>query len=154
MKLAFTTEDGATISRHFGRAPYYLVVELAQGEIVSQELRAKAGHVQFVQEVGHEQHDHDHGDHDGHDHSDHDDHGHQHSQRPHGMGKGAQQRHARMFTPIADCQVMVSGGMGTGAYQFLQSQGLQPILTDLEDISAAVQAYLDGTLENRVEWLH
>lgn len=146
MKLAFTTEDGLTISRHFGRAPYYLVVEVAQGEIIAQELRAKAGHIQFVQESGHE-HTHDHHEPDDH-------HDHHHSRQPHGKGPQAQQRHARMFTPIADCEVVISGGMGTGAYQFLLSQGLQPVLTEIEAIPAAVQAYLEGSLKNRLDWLH
>jgi predicted Fe-Mo cluster-binding NifX family protein len=138
MKLAFSTDDGKTISRHFGRATHYLVIELVDGKIAAQELRQKPGHNQFLQEGGH-------------DHQ-HDDHDHEHA--GHGYGKRAQDRHTQMFAPISDCAVIVSGGMGSGAYHFLQSQGLQPILTGLEDIPSALQAYLDGTLENRVEWLH
>jgi len=44
MKIAFATEDGQTISAHFGQAPYYKVIYVDDGQIVSQEVRAKAHH--------------------------------------------------------------------------------------------------------------
>ena len=44
MKIAAITEDGATVSQHFGRAPYYLVVTVEAGKVVGQEKRDKAGH--------------------------------------------------------------------------------------------------------------
>jgi predicted Fe-Mo cluster-binding NifX family protein len=34
MKIAAITDDGKTISQHFGRAPYYLVVTVENGQIV------------------------------------------------------------------------------------------------------------------------
>ena len=138
MKLAITTEDGNSISRHFGRAPYYLVVEISEGEVVSQQLRSKAGHKQFAE----------HGEHHHHDYSSED-----HS-KGHGFGKQAQDRHAQMYDPIADCEVVISGGMGAGAYRFLQSKGLQTIVTEIEIIPAAVAAFLSGSLKNHTEWLH
>lgn len=58
MKIAFATDDGKTISAHFGKAPYYAVVETLDGKMVAQEVRAKAHHG----------HDHEHGH--GHDHAD------------------------------------------------------------------------------------
>ena len=47
MKIAAITDDGVTISQHFGRAPYYLVYTVEDGEIVDRELREKLGHAQF-----------------------------------------------------------------------------------------------------------
>ena len=44
MKIAVATEDGKTISAHFGRAPYYAVVDVTDGQMVEQEVRAKAHH--------------------------------------------------------------------------------------------------------------
>lgn len=143
MKLAFSTEDGNSISRHFGRASYYMVVEIDDGQVVSQQLRPKAGHSQFIQEEPHGHHEHEH-----------DEHAHRHRDQGHGFGQRAQERHARMFTPIEDCDLVISGGMGAGAYQFLESKGLQPILTEIEAIPDAIQAYLQGNLKNRTEWLH
>jgi S-adenosylhomocysteine hydrolase len=44
--------------------------------------------------------------------------------------------------------------MGYGAYESLRSLNIQPIVTDLGDIDAAVQAYMDGTLVDHTEKLH
>lgn len=40
-RIAFVTDDGKTISAHFGRASQYAVISLEQGEIVHEELRSK-----------------------------------------------------------------------------------------------------------------
>jgi hypothetical protein len=34
MKIAAITDDGITISQHFGRAPYYMVLTIENGEIL------------------------------------------------------------------------------------------------------------------------
>ena len=138
MKIAVVTDDQTTISRHFGRAHYYLVFTVEDGQIVQQELRDKLGHDQFQ----HEQHDHD----DDHDHGDHE-HG-------HGQGRHSQEKHDRMMANIGDCQVLLCAGMGMGAHTRLQAIGVAPILTDYKDIQQAVQAYLDGTLDDHRERLH
>jgi len=39
MKIAVISDDGKTISRHFGRAPYYLVLTVEDGKIVAREQR-------------------------------------------------------------------------------------------------------------------
>jgi len=133
MKLAFATADERTISRHFGRAPYYLVVTIDDGKIVGRECRDKANHGQFA----HEPHDHDHDSHAG-----------------HGHGPAAQGRHAQMAATIGDCQVVVCGGMGNGAYLSLQERGLQPIVTDITSVDEAIEIYLKGGLVNRIDRLH
>ncbi|NPV56267.1 MAG: dinitrogenase iron-molybdenum cofactor biosynthesis protein, partial [Anaerolineae bacterium] len=66
MKIAFVTDDQQTISQHFGRAEYYLVISIEDGQENGRELRAKLGHRQFAQESGH--HEHPHQDHDHHAH--------------------------------------------------------------------------------------
>ena len=47
MKIAAITDDGNTISQHFGRAQYYLVATVENGQIVNREMRNKLGHTQF-----------------------------------------------------------------------------------------------------------
>ena len=58
MKIAAVSEDGMTISQHFGRAPFYVVVTVEDGKIVSREKRDKMGQAQFAaepyEEHGHE----------------------------------------------------------------------------------------------------
>ena len=48
MKIAAITEDGTTISQHFGRAPLYCVITTEDGSIVDRETRPKAGHHTFA----------------------------------------------------------------------------------------------------------
>jgi predicted Fe-Mo cluster-binding NifX family protein len=133
MKIAVITDDERTISRHFGRAPYYLVVTIEEGKEVARERRDKANHGQFA----HEPHVHEHDAHTG-----------------HGHGPAAQGRHAQMAATIGDCQTVICGGMGNGAYQSLQERGLQPIVTDINSVDEAIAIYLKGGLVNRIDRLH
>lgn len=72
----------------------------------------------------------------------------------HGHGREAQSRHTEMITPIRDCQVVLSRGMGWGAYERLKAYNITPIITDIADIEEAVRAYLDGTIIDHTERLH
>ena len=59
-----------------------------------------------------------------------------------------------MAASIADCQVVICGGMGNGAYLSLQERGLQPIVTDVASIDAALELYLRDSLANLIDRLH
>jgi len=63
IKIAAATENGETLSSHFGRAPQYMVYSITDGEISSVEKREKPHH-------GGEEHDHEHGHHQPHAHGD------------------------------------------------------------------------------------
>jgi len=132
MKIVAISDDETTISQHFGRAPFYVVVTVEDGKIVSKETRAKTGHHTFA------------------------------AHRPpdlapgerHGYDAGSQVRHESMAETISDCQVLLTGGMGWGAYESMQSYNIKPIVTDVKSIDEAVQLYLDGKLTNLMERLH
>ena len=55
----------------------------------------------------------------------------------------SQQMHEDMFAPIRDCQVLLVGGIGGGAYNKAQSAGLEVVLTG-GAIAEALQTYLTG----------
>jgi predicted Fe-Mo cluster-binding NifX family protein len=131
MKIAAVTDDGVTISQHFGRAAHYAVLTVADGKIVAREMRDKLGHSHFV---GQEDH--------------------QHSQEPHGFSPQAQDRHTQMIGAISDCQVLLARGMGWGARSRLEAAGITAILTDIERIDDAAQAYLAGAITDHTELLH
>jgi predicted Fe-Mo cluster-binding NifX family protein len=59
-----------------------------------------------------------------------------------------------MYDDIKDCDILVTRGMGRGAYLDLQQLGIRPILTDIANIEAAIQAVLDDTIIDHVEKLH
>ena len=131
MKIAVISEDGTTISQHFGRAPYYVVVSVEEGKIVGRETRPKTGHHTFA--------------------------AHQPTRlapgERHGYDEGAQSRHASMAESIADCQALICGGMGWGAYEGMRSYNIEPIVTDVGNIDEAVELYLAGKLANLMERL-
>jgi len=132
MKIAAISDDGITISQHFGRAPMYLVITVEDGKIVNKETRAKAGHHTFAGQQS------PHLDHSG----------------RHGYDAGSQARHQSMAETISDCQVLLAGGMGWGAYESMQSYNIEPVVTDVTSIDEAVQLYLDGKLTNLMDRLH
>jgi predicted Fe-Mo cluster-binding NifX family protein len=134
MKIAVITEDGQTISQHFGRAPYYLVFTIEDGKILNQELRDKVGHRQFAQE--------------GHDHDS------EHDPRGHGFGAASDAKHTRMIASIQDCDAIIVRGMGRGAYLAMEQANIRPFVTHFADAEQAVRAYLDGTLTDHTEKLH
>jgi predicted Fe-Mo cluster-binding NifX family protein len=132
MKIAAVTEDGVTISQHFGRAPYYLVVTVENGKVINKDKREKTGHHTFAAQ--HEEH--------------------QSGGEKHGFDAGAQAKHTSMIDSIADCEVLLTGGMGWGAYESLTKRNIKVIVTDKPNIEEAVQLYLDGKLANLNERLH
>lgn len=135
MKIAAVSEDGVTISQHFGRAPFYVVVTVENGKIVAREKRDKMGHAQFASEPHAEE-------------------AHGADPRGHGFDPAAQDRHTRMAAAIADCDVLLARGMGAGAYASMQQAGIRPVVTDIPVIDAAVAAYLAGALTDHTERLH
>ncbi len=130
MKIAVVTEDEKTISQHFGMAPLYMVLNVGNGEITGKEKRAKMGHNQFGGQQG------------------------AHPGGPHGFDAASQNRHAGMAEAIKDCQVLITGGMGMGAYYSLKSYNIEPVITDVRNIEEAVKRYTEGKLPNLTERLH
>jgi len=132
MKIAIITDDGKTISKHFGRAAYYLVVTLSDGKICDKELREKLGHAHF----GGHAHDQDDNLHD------------------HGNHAESHKKHLSMAETISDCEAVICGGMGMGVYQSLQTLNIKPIVTIESDISSVIELYLSGSLVDHTELLH
>ena len=132
MKIAIVTTDGETVSQHFGRSPYYKIYTFEEGDPVAVEMRQRStGH--FDPRQRHEETHH---------------HGHDHAAEGHGYGAEARDKHASMAAELADCDVLVAGGMGRGAYESFRQAGLEVILTGLREINDVINAYTEGTLEN------
>ncbi|HUK49829.1 MAG TPA: NifB/NifX family molybdenum-iron cluster-binding protein [Terriglobales bacterium] len=127
-RIAIATDDGHTISQHFGRARSYVVLTLENEQVVKRESRDKLGHLDFAgpEDQGHH----------------------------HGAGTHETHRHGMMFAPITDCEACVVGGMGIGAYDHLRSMGIRPIVTDFRSIDEAAQALIEGKLVNHEERVH
>lgn len=131
MKIACITDDGRTISQHFGRAAHYVVFTIEDGQITGREMRDKLGHQHFAAGEAHEEHG-----------------------PQHGLDPVSHDRHVSMAEAIADCQVLLCRGMGQGAYQSMKRLGIQPVVTDVADAQSAALAFAQGNLADHPEKLH
>ena len=59
-----------------------------------------------------------------------------------------------MAEAISDCEALLCGGMGMGAYQSMQTLGIKPVVTEITDIDQALLAYVNGEIVDRVDKLH
>jgi len=130
MKIAFVTDDGISITQHFGRAGKYLVVEVSDEKEVSRELRDKLGHTHFHKGGESDQHAHSHDDPQNH------------------------QKHVQMIDAISDCDFVVCGGMGRGAYTSITSLGKKVFMTNNLKIDSALEGFLKGELVNMDDLVH
>jgi predicted Fe-Mo cluster-binding NifX family protein len=129
MKIAAVSENGTTISQHFGRAPLYVVMTIDKGKVVSKEKRMRLAENTCAC------------------------HGEAHSdchgkEAGHGTDPASEVKHAGMADAIADCQYVIARGMGPGAYLSLKNRNLEPIITAEENIDEAMRLFLDGKLFN------
>ena len=133
MKIAAVTDNGITISAHFGWAQFYEVLSIENGSVVKRERRPKASHHTFA-----------HGDHD-----------HTHEQgASHGFDATSINKHNQMAETIKDCQIVLARGMENGIYQGMLQNNIKPIVTDIRTIDEAVQAVISGTIVDHTEKLH
>jgi predicted Fe-Mo cluster-binding NifX family protein len=132
MKIAVITDDGKIISQHFGRAQYYLVATIENGQITSREMRPKMGHNHFSNEPHEEEK----------------------PGQPHGTDLASHNRHLQMSETITDCEALLCRGMGRGAYESMKTRNIRPLVTDIANIDEAIMAYINGQLIDHIEKLH
>ena len=136
MKIAFATDDGQTVSHHYGQAGHYTVLTIRENQVVAREMRSKE---RCNHGAGH-------------------DHGHAHvdAQPTLNVQGGGQPRdhHALMIEAISDCEAAIARGIGRGMYYALPRAGIRPIITDIASIDDAAQAYIDGTIIDHPEKVH
>jgi predicted Fe-Mo cluster-binding NifX family protein len=110
MKVALTSEDGVTISGHFGHCPRFIVITVEGGKVLATEVRDLPDAGDGTPPRHGAGHAHEHG---------------------HGEGHGTCHCHSAQgptgrLAVLKDCNVVVSLGMGPRAAQLLQSMGIRP----------------------------
>jgi predicted Fe-Mo cluster-binding NifX family protein len=117
MRIAIPTNDGVSISEHFGRSAAFLIFEIENGQIKNRELRtngAKHSHAQGA--------------------CDH----HSADNKPHS--------HAGILAALDGCEVVICAGMGQRAAEALSASGAQIVIAAPVSAQDTVTAYLDGKL--------
>lgn len=117
-KIAVATEDGRTISHHFGRSRSFLIYEIENQQIVGMMLRDNNFTAHAQGQCGQ------------------DDGQHQH----HG--------HGPIVEALRDCEAVLCYGMGWKAAEDLKRAGVQAFLLPAEmSADDAVKAYINGKLK-------
>ena len=117
MKIAVATENGTSISEHFGRSAGFIIFDISDGKANRLELRENifTAHSQGRCGHGHEA--------DGH-----------HS-------------HEAIADALKDCQAVICHGMGQRAFVDLESKGIKAvIISEGLDADLAAQKYAQGGL--------
>ena len=125
MRVAVVTDDGNTISAHFGMARRYLIYQIEGGKIKGKEVREKASHGMGM-------------------------HGHHHEGGEAEMGV----THMDMLSNVRDCEVIIARGMGAPMYQFIKNLGMKAFITTKENADGAVEELAKGKLDSHTEFLH
>jgi predicted Fe-Mo cluster-binding NifX family protein len=125
VKIAVASEDGKTISLHFGRAKGFVIIEVENSEIKSISFAPNSD------PCGNHKCDEHHGEH-------------------HSRGS----KHERILKNLEGVDIVIAGGMGGAIYEELKRAGKQVFVTDQRDIIEAIKLLLEGKLDNLEELLH
>ncbi|GET29008.1 NifB/NifX family molybdenum-iron cluster-binding protein [Prolixibacter sp. SD074] len=134
MKIAVPTMDGVTISRHFGKTRKFKIVEIENNLVVKDEIRDNdfTNHAkeEFSLDTPH-LHEHEHH----HDEEHHHEHEHNHSHS-----------HEDIFRALEGVEAVLSGGMGQRLYNDFSAHNVEVVITDENNIDAAVQKFIKNDL--------
>jgi predicted Fe-Mo cluster-binding NifX family protein len=117
MRIAVPTNDGTSISDHFGRSAAFLIFETENGQIKSRRLKSNVG-----------KHSHPRGEH-----KDPSTNTHPHD-------------HAGILTTLEGCELVICIGMGHRAAEALKGRGMQIVFAAPGPADETVAAYLSGNL--------
>ncbi len=125
MKIAVVSNNGKRVSRHYGMARQFVVLTVENGEVIARDMRPKRpGQGSHAQE-GHE------------------------------PGAGTERGHGRRAAQlVADCQVVITGGMGAPAMTNLERVGLEVVATDERSVDEAALRYARGDLPHVDDLVH
>jgi predicted Fe-Mo cluster-binding NifX family protein len=131
MKIAIPSDDKTTICPHFGRTAGFMIFKIENREVVDTEYRSNTftGHAR--------------GHHPSHDHT-----GNHHTQM-----EAHQHSHSGIYQALGDCQIVIAKGMGRRLYVDFEEWKIQVFITKETDIQAAVDSFLNNTLDSDIERL-
>jgi len=153
VKIAIPTDDGKTVASHFGRAEYFMIVELQDGKEIarrlSENLHAR-GHGHHGHHGYHEHYE-EHENHEGYGHGwHHGNHGYGGGYH-HGYGEGHHHGHEDVFASTAEIQAVIAVRIGPHMFEDLKERGIEIYLVQPgTDIDEAISKLASGELR-RIE---
>lgn len=125
MKIAIPSMDGNSLSMHFGRSRGFIIYTIDNQTISGKEYRNNdfTGHAQGL----HHEHNHDHDpSHQGH-------------------------SHIGILNVLADCEIVIAGGMGQRLFSDLTQAGKSIYITSETNPETAVKLFLENKLDSNPE---
>ncbi len=124
MNIAIPSNDGLTVSAHFGRSRGFIVFKTSKQEILSEEYRENTvtGHALGQHTEHTEEHHHQNGEH-------------THS-------------HTGILGVLADCEAVIAGGMGQRLFNDLTGAGKKVFVSREENARQAVKLLLTDQLDS------
>lgn len=118
MRIAVPTNDGKSISEHFGRSAAFLIFETENGQIKSREMKTNGAQ-----------------------------HSHAEGNCAHHSAGSESHSHAGILTALDGCQVVICAGMGSRAVEALKAGGVsQIVVTAPGSAEETVTTFLAGKL--------
>jgi predicted Fe-Mo cluster-binding NifX family protein len=118
MKIAVATEDGTSISAHFGRSAGFIIFDINNGVANKLEQRENI----FT--------------------------AHSQGMCGHGHGTGEHHSHEAIADALKDCQAVICHGMGQRAFIDMQAKGIKAVIVSEDlSAEAAAQQYAQGRLD-------
>jgi predicted Fe-Mo cluster-binding NifX family protein len=117
MRIAVPTNDGTSISEHFGRSAAFLIFETENGQIKSRGLKTNAG-----------------------------EHSHPRGEHKDPLTGVHSHDHTGILTTLEGCEMVICAGMGHGAAEALKGRGMQIVFAAPGPADQTVAAYLGGKL--------
>ena len=153
MRIAVASDEGTRIASHFGMTRGFAIYDIVDGKPVHVEFRPNtfSGHARGL--GGAQRGPQGHGP-QGHGPQGHGPQGHGpqgHGPQGHGPQGHGQHSHGPILSALADCEVVISCGMGRRMYEDLQHSGKQAYITDETGVEQALSRFVEGSLPNYPE---
>jgi len=117
MRIAVPTNDGTSISEHFGRSAAFLIFETENGQIKSCSSKNNAGK-----------------------------HSHARGEHNDASAANHSHDHAGILATLEGCETVICAGMGHRAAEALRSRGMQIVFAVPGPADETVAAFLNGKL--------
>jgi predicted Fe-Mo cluster-binding NifX family protein len=119
MRIAIATEDGISVSRHFGRSAFFLVLDVMEDATIKNREMRENSFTEHARGSCHQ---------DGH--------------------RNESHSHSAVIGALEDCEAVLAGGMGWRAAGELSGHGIKTFVTEPDcSVEQAVSLYLTGKLK-------
>lgn len=129
-KIAFSTNNGRTITGHMGRSKHFLIVTIEDNKVIERAMVEN-----LMKHDDHHHHEHEHGHGQGHHHDHHHDHGH------------SQHSHSDLVRTLAGCSAVFTRSAGPRLIEELKTHNIKCYFVEDPDVDTNLEKLINNELE-------